>query len=161
MAEESRNLIGKPLLGTEEATIDEKGRILFAKKKRERLGEPFVMALSDLGCLWAFPESSWETVLEGIYSADSNNQARQDFARMLLGSAEDDLRFDRQGRAVVPSKLRDAAKLKGRVVLVGIGDRVEIWAKEEYEAYGKDRTGYMADRRQAFRQAYEQMQSGG
>jgi DNA-binding transcriptional regulator/RsmH inhibitor MraZ len=59
MAEEATTVL-KPLIGTDEATIDDKGRILVGKKKRERLGEPFAIAVGEVGCLVAYPEPVWQ-----------------------------------------------------------------------------------------------------
>jgi MraZ protein len=147
----------KPLLGTDEATIDDKGRILVNKKKRERLGETFTMALGAVGCLVAYPEERWGQIVENILSYDSINQGREQYTRLVLGLADDDLRFDQQGRVVVPQKLRDLARLKDKVMLVGCGDRLEIWARQEWEQYNQYPDTYGQKRREAIEKAYQQM----
>jgi len=156
MAEEAKISL-KPLIGTDEATIDDKGRILVGKKKRERLGEPFAMAVGEVGCLVAFPEEVWHSKVSEMLSYDSLNQGRQQYTRLFLGYADDELKFDQQGRVVVPQKLRDIAKLTDKVLLVGCGDRLEIWAKDEYERFQEDTEGYGAKRREALSKAYGQM----
>ncbi len=50
--------IPRPLLGTEEAVLDDKGRVLVSKKKRERLGETFTLILGKVGCLMMVPDLS-------------------------------------------------------------------------------------------------------
>ncbi|HWA82344.1 MAG TPA: hypothetical protein VG820_02850 [Fimbriimonadaceae bacterium] len=156
MAQEAPAIL-KPLIGTDEATIDDKGRILVGKKKRERLGEPFAVAVGEVGCLVAYPEEVWQRKVAEMLSFDSLNQGRQQYTRLFLGYADDDLKFDQQGRVVVPQKLRDLAKLSDKVLLVGCGDRLEIWAKEEYERFQEDTEGYGAKRREALAKAYGQM----
>ncbi|MFI5387573.1 MAG: division/cell wall cluster transcriptional repressor MraZ [Fimbriimonadales bacterium] len=156
MAEGSKNIL-KPLIGTDEATIDDKGRILVGKKKRERLGETFAMAVGEVGCLVAFPEEAWRNKVNEMLGYDSLNQGRQQYTRLFLGYADDELKFDQQGRVVVPQKLRELAKLTDKVLLVGCGDRLEIWAKEEYERFQEDTEGYGAKRREALAKAYGQM----
>jgi MraZ protein len=156
MAEEA-TVILKPLIGTDEATIDDKGRILVGKKKRERLGEPFAMAVGEVGCLVAYPESVWQHKVAEMLSYDSLNQGRQQYTRLFLGYADDELKFDQQGRVVIPQKLRDLAKLTDKVLLVGCGDRLEIWAKDEYERFQLDTEGYGAQRREALAKAHGQM----
>ena len=59
MAGDSSVPMIKPLIGTDEDTIDDKGRLLVSKKKRERLGEDFVMALGATGCVVVYPELVW------------------------------------------------------------------------------------------------------
>lgn len=147
----------KPLIGTDEAIIDGKGRVLVSKKKRERLGEPFAMALSDTGCLIAYPEPVWRQMFTEIMKYDSINQGRQQYTRLVLGLAEDELKFDGQGRVVIPQKLRDLAKLNKEVLIVGCGDRAEIWAKEEWEQFNNYPDTYGQQRREAIQKAYTQM----
>ena len=149
----------KPLIGTDEATVDSKGRILFSKKKRDRLGEPFAMALGNLGCLVAYPEIVWRRMFDEMMGYSYINQGRQQYTRLILGLADDDLKFDTQGRVVVPQKLRDLAKLNKEVLIVGCGDRVEIWAKEEWEQFNKNQDSYAQHRREAIEKAYLQMTS--
>jgi MraZ protein len=40
---------------------------------------------------------------------------------------------DKVGRFMIPQHLKDAAKIKSEVVLVGIIDRIEIWSKEAHQ----------------------------
>ena len=77
MSETTNPAVGKPLIGREEATIDDKGRILVSKKKRDRLGENFVIALGTCGCLVAYPEASWQKFVDGILSYDPINMGRE------------------------------------------------------------------------------------
>lgn len=157
MTVEAAALAQQSLIGTDEATVDDKGRILIAKKKRDRMGEPFVMAMGDTGCLNAYPMSTWQGIIAEISKSPSINQGRQQYTRLTLGLAEDDLRFDKQGRVVVPQKLREAAGLKDRVVIVGALDRLEIWAKEDWDEYEKDPDSFGTARREAVGKAYRQM----
>lgn len=144
----------KPLLGTDESTIDSKGRILVTKKKRERLGESFVMVLGDVGCLCAYPEARWNELVSEIMKYGAINQGRQQYTRLILGSADDDLKFDEQGRVVIPHRLREMARLVRDVVIVGCGDRLEIWNKTEWEVYNRNPDTYGQERREAVQKAY-------
>lgn len=147
----------KPLLGSEDATIDGKGRILIGKKNRERLGDGFAICQGDNGCLWAVPGAAWEAFLREVYSASPTSQGKQDYTRLVLSTADDDLKFDDQGRVVVPRRLRDLAKFDKDVVLLGCGDRLEIWAAEEYKKFCADEAGYGLARRQAIQVARDRM----
>ena len=149
----------KLLLGQEEANVDDKGRVLFAKKKRERLGADFVMCLGDNGCcIYAYPADIWTPLTEDVLKYDPTSQGRQTYTREVLGSAVDDLNFDVQGRAVIPRKLREDAKIKDKILLIGCGDRVEIWAEEELQKfkldpnYGKTRADMIKDARRQMKE---------
>ncbi len=147
----------KPLIGEEESTVDDKGRILVSKKKRDRLGEEFAMSLGDNGCLIAYPMFAWERMCREIDAAKAINMGRQQYASLLMGTAEDELTFDKQGRFVIPAKLRVHASIGAKVVLVGAYDRVEIWASEERVKYLNDMDGYGAERRAKIQAAYNLM----
>ena len=147
----------KALIGMEEAIMDGKGRILVSKKKRDRLGEPFVMAVDDSGCIVAYPEETWSEMVQEILNYRSLSQGRKQYTRLLARMAEDDLRFDAQGRVVIPQKFREAAKLNKEVVIVGCIDRVEIWAREEWEKFNDHPVTYGEDSKRPIERAYEQM----
>ena len=156
-AEGAQSEILKPLTGTDEAVVDSKGRLLLSKKKRLRLGDKFAMAIGPLGCLVAIPEPVWARMLREIDQFDSINFGRQNYTRLVLGSAEDDLDCDAQGRVVIPQKLRTIARIESDVVLVGCGDRLEVWAKPEWEKFNEFPEVYGKERREAVERAYAQM----
>ena len=79
----------------------------------------------------------------------------------MFGTAEDELKFDAQGRMVVPQKLRDAAKLKDKVLLIGCGERVEFWSAAEWDEYNKYPDVFGRERRTAMEQAHDRMRSVG
>ena len=160
MRSEANGSRPKPLLGTDEATIDSKGRILVSKKKRDRLGNGFAMCLGDNGCLYAYPGDHWESILEEIFSSDPTNPGRQALTRLVLGEADDDLNFDDVGRVVIPQKLRAKAKLEKDVLLIGCGDRLEIWSKEEYAKFELLGDAYEAERKEKIRTARLEMKQG-
>lgn len=149
----------KPLVGTDEATIDNRGRILLSKKKRDRLGDSFAMALGEVGCICAYPEAHWLERIKEINSYPPNNQGRQKYSRFFLAGSDDDLNCDPQGRVVIPRKLQELGKLKEKVLLVGCGDRLEIWDPEEYDSFLANPDEYGKDRRISMGLAYDEMKS--
>lgn len=159
MEETGARKAGPQLLGTDYATIDSKGRVLIAKKKRDRLGDGFAAAITEKGVLTLYPGERWEALLERIYSHDSMGEARQEYLRLFTEKSDDGLSFDEQGRFVIPRSLRQAAKLKEEmeVTIVGAGDRLEIWSNEEWEKYEEDRAGYNLPRRKQYEAAREAM----
>lgn len=148
----------KSIMGSDEATIDDKGRILVSKKKRERLGDDFVVALGLVGVVTAFPAHSWERLEKVIIGGeDVINHGRDMFSRTIMGTAEDELKFDIQGRIVIPRKLRELGKLTKDVCIVGAGDRLEFWDAQEYAIYLQDENAYGIKRRDMLASALIQM----
>ena len=43
--------------------------------------------------------------------------------------------MDRLGRLLIPRTLKDFAEIETNVVVVGISNRIEIWAKEKWNAF--------------------------
>ncbi|MCD8364830.1 MAG: division/cell wall cluster transcriptional repressor MraZ, partial [Clostridiales bacterium] len=44
-----------------------------------------------------------------------------------------DCEVDKQGRVLIPPKLREYAGLQKEVVLAGVGNRIEIWSTERWQ----------------------------
>ena len=75
----------------------------------------------------------------------TSKDARKFVRYFLAGAAEVEL--DKQGRALIPQNLRDAAGLEKDVVLCGVGSRVELWDKETWtKASSYDDVNELAER---------------
>jgi len=59
------------------------------------------------------------------------------FSRLMLAGASD-LELDRIGRINLPSYLRDYAKIKKDVAIVGVYNRVEIWPADVWSNFKKE-----------------------
>lgn len=150
----------RPLVGTDEATIDDKNRILVGKKKRDRLGDGFVLTLGAIGCLVAYPAAVWDRLASHVFADSGVNLGRDDYSRLIMGVAEDDLKFDPQGRFSLPKSLKELGRLKDKVLLIGCGDRVELWAPEEWTMFQRFPAEYGRERREAVTDAFARMQAG-
>ncbi|MCX7801123.1 MAG: hypothetical protein N2109_12385 [Fimbriimonadales bacterium] len=143
----------RPLVGTEDTTIDKMGRVLIPKSKRDRLGDNFAITLGTNGCLVILPQWHWEGLWSWVGQVPPNNFGREEYTRMVFGEAEDNLHFDAQGRLVVPQRLRELAGLRQRVKLVGAFDRIEVWDADEYERFLENREEYGRERRELLERA--------
>lgn len=150
----------KPLIGTDHAVIDEKGRVLVSKEKRDRLGENFVMILGKNGGVIMYPEPVWMKLFEEIFAVETMNPAREEYTRLVLGNAFDGVGFDQQGRMVVPKRLREEARLTDEVLLIGCGDRIELWDRDEWVKFNFAPEKYNPERRDAIEEAYSKMLFG-
>lgn len=116
-------------------TIDAKGRMIVPSKLRDALGESFVLTKGLDGCLMAYDIAEWEKFEEKLQALPiTNKNARKLVRHFSAGAADVDL--DGQGRILVPSNLREYAGLTKEAVFLGMGNRVEIWSRENYEADG-------------------------
>ena len=77
-------------------------------------------------CLWLYTLTAWEAVERKLVSLPTLNQHTRKLKRMLIGHA-DDCDMDGNGRILLPAPLREFAMLTKKAVLVGQGDKFEIW----------------------------------
>ncbi len=118
-------------MGEYEHGLDEKGRIIVPTKLREQLGECFVLTLGTDGCLFVYPMKEWEAFVEKLKSLPGTKEARQ-FQRYFMAGAVE-CTPDKQGRIIIPQKLREHAGIDKEVVSVGVVSKIEIWSKERWE----------------------------
>lgn len=144
----SQEMAYEPLIGTEEAVVDDKGRVRLSTKKQERLGQKFVLFQDPIGCLSAVPLKIWQQRLYEILSKPASGIERDVALRDLGALAEDENSFDAQGRFVIPQRFRKSLDLNSEVVVVGSIDRIEIWNKGEYNKFMSAKKQSAAARRE-------------
>jgi len=136
--------------------VDEKGRVLLSKKYQERLGKDFTICVSSVGCVMLIPEDRWLEMYDEISSGSGLNLWREQYSRLVLGDLEDEQNLDSGGRVLIPVDLRRRARIetKTRVVIKGMGDRLEIWDRDQWVIFSNDPKNYNKDRHGAFVEAY-------
>ena len=118
-------------------TIDTKGRLIVPSKFRDQLGDEFVVTKGMDGCLFVYANEDWNAFEQKLTSLPLINKEARKFARFFLAGAAQ-VEVDKQGRILLPSKLRDFAGLEKDGVLVGVGSRIEIWSRENWENMDAD-----------------------
>lgn len=118
-------------MGQYDYTVDPKGRMTAPAKFREELGDQFILTLGLDGCLFAYPLSEWEKFLESLKKLPGTKEARQLQRHFLAGAAE--VEVDKQGRFLIPMKLREQAGFTKDIVMVGVLSKIELWSKEKWE----------------------------
>ena len=113
--------------GSSALSLDPKGRLTVPARHRDPLtalcdGRLTLVRHPD-GCLVLYPRPVWEQQRERIAAWPANARAWQ---RILLGSATD-VDMDGTGRILVSPELRTAAALRHDVMLLGLGNRFEVW----------------------------------
>jgi len=124
--------------GINSATLDAKGRMALPTRVRELVaelsgGQLVVTIDTRERCLLLYPLSLWEEVQRKLENLPNVNPRSRTLQRLLIGHATD-LEPDANGRVLLPQKLREYAELDKKLVLVGQGNKVEIWSEPRWEA---------------------------
>lgn len=122
------------MMGESSHSLDDKGRIIIPSRLREELRERFVMTKGLDGCLFFYPMDEWSTMEERLKALPMTNANARAFARLFLAGAQE-VEIDRQYRITIPPRLREYGAVDKDVVLVGVSNRVELWAEERWRTY--------------------------
>ena len=78
--------------------------------------------------------SEWMKLVEKMKEIPLTNKEGRVFVRMMFANAVE-AEMDKQGRLLIPSIMREYANIDKDLVSIGVGERVELWSKEEWESY--------------------------
>ncbi len=120
--------------GVNSLSLDAKGRLAIPTRYRDGLlrqsdGRMVVTINNAERCLWLYPLADWEEIERKLVGLPSLDAAAQRLKRILIGHASD-CDLDAAGRVLLPGPLRDFASLDKHVVMIGQGNKFEIWNEE-------------------------------
>ncbi|MEE8078857.1 MAG: division/cell wall cluster transcriptional repressor MraZ [Pseudomonadales bacterium] len=123
--------------GIHSATLDGKGRMALPTRFREPLSlgcDGKVVVTIDMRekCLLLYPLPEWEIVQRKLEALPNIGVQARLLQRLLIGHATD-MEIDSQGRFLLPAMLRKFAELKKKLVLVGQGNKIEVWAADQWQ----------------------------
>lgn len=131
-------------IGEYHHTIDEKGRIIIPAKFRDELGSSFIVTRGIESCLFVYPNKNWEQICEKLNSLPFTRKDARVFNRFFMSGATN-VELDKQGRINISSPLITHANLKKDCVVIGTGDRLEIWSKEDWDSFFNSNKDSMSD----------------
>lgn len=120
--------------------LDNKGRVIIPARFREifkeHYADKFYITRGLDRCLFVFTEESWKTQEKKFREMPFTKTESRKFNRLYFSGACDVV-CDKQGRVLIPDYLKQYAEIKEDVVLIGVSDRIEIWAKEKWREFYK------------------------
>ncbi|MDE0331705.1 MAG: division/cell wall cluster transcriptional repressor MraZ [Nitrospinae bacterium] len=120
------------LISSHTVSVDAKGRVSIPARFREFLSAKYgdqVVLLGKDGCIFAYPVEEWKRRFsERLSKLSTTTKEVRRTLRRLYGRAES-CEFDRQGRILLPAKLRVSSSIEKEAVIVGIENKLEIWDK--------------------------------
>ena len=121
------------LIGEYHHNIDEKGRLIIPSKFREDIGNSFVVTRGLDGCLFVYSLSEWDKIVTKLKRLPFTKKDARIFTRFFLSGATI-CEFDKQGRINLVNSLIEYANLKKECLIIGVNDRLEIWALDKFNS---------------------------
>ncbi|MBK7250588.1 MAG: division/cell wall cluster transcriptional repressor MraZ [Gammaproteobacteria bacterium] len=121
--------------GATKLTLDDKGRMVLPTRYRERLRERgegrLVVTVDRDQCLLIYPLPDWESTERRLMGLPSFNAQARRLQRLMVGYATE-LELDGHGRVLLPAEHREFAKLGRSAMLIGQGNRFELWDEQRW-----------------------------
>lgn len=115
-------------------TIDTKGRTAIPAKFRDELGDKFFLVRGFDLCVSVYPIERFQKLIDSFKDMQTADESYRILSRRILGSAQE-VECDAAGRLSVSQPLREFARLKKDIHVLGTGDHIELWDKDEYDRY--------------------------
>ena len=125
--------------GESAITIDDKGRLAVPTAHRELVarecGNRLVITYNpfESGSLWIYPHQVWERVRDQVNALPKVKKVNRALQLKLVGAAEL-VELDGNGRISIPASHRAAVGIEKKAVLLGMGDRFELWSEQAHHA---------------------------
>lgn len=121
--------------GATKITVDAKGRMAMPTRYRDRLSERcdgrLVVTVDRDYCLLIYPLPEWEEIERKLIRLPSLNAQARRLQRLMVGHATE-LELDGHGRILLSKELREFAGLDRQAILIGQGNKFELWDEERW-----------------------------
>ena len=127
-------------------TIDDKGRLAVPTAYREPVAQACANRLVvtynpfDNGSLYLYPLPVWERVRDQVNALSKMKATNRNLQLKLVGAATF-VELDGSGRIGIPPSMRRTADIEKRAVLVGMGDKFELWSEQAHHAQMRQTLG--------------------
>jgi MraZ protein len=120
-------------------TVDDKGRLAIPTTYRELVtgacANRLVITYNpfESGCLWLFPHAEWERVRDQVNALPNVKAVHRALQMKLVGAAAE-VEPDSAARILLPASQRAAAGIEKKAVLLGMGNKFELWSEQAHLA---------------------------
>ena len=136
--------IDNMFIGEYHHTIDEKGRIIIPSKFRDELGGSFVVTRGIEKCLFVYSMDNWNRICDKLNAIPFTKKDARVFNRFFMSGATN-VELDKQGRINISAPLISYANLIKDCVVIGTGDRLEIWSQDDWNSFFNSNKDNMSD----------------
>jgi len=85
-----------------------------------------------------YPNDEWNKVVNKLNTLSFTKKVNREFSRMFMSGAYYK-EMDSQGRVTIDKLLVEYAGLSKECVIIGVGERIEIWDKKAWLEYYQER----------------------
>jgi len=121
--------------GATQITLDAKGRLAIPTRYRERIAArcdgQLVITVDRDYCLLVYPFPDWEDIEQKLVALPSMHKQVRRLQRLMVGYATE-IEMDGHGRILVPRELREFAGLDKQAILLGQGNKFELWDEKSW-----------------------------
>ena len=125
--------------GSSYHNLDSKGRLIIPARFRNVLNQSasdrLIISKMD-GALFSYTFEQWRKIEDRVLNLAQKSENMRRFRRIFIGGAHECL-LDKQQRILIPPALREYAGLNKEVVLVGVLEYFEIWARDNWVREGE------------------------
>jgi MraZ protein len=125
-------------------TVDDKGRLTIPARFRADLDKGLVVTRGIDRCLVIYPMEEWERLAEQVSALPMTDRRARAFRRLVFANASD-ATPDKQGRVLIPPRLREYASLDSEAIVTGLNTYIEVWSPESWAEEREHVEGYEAD----------------
>lgn len=124
------------ILGQAITTIDEKKRMNIPSKFRGyfQVNENIIISRGFEGCLVVRSIDEFTKWQNKILQQSEGLKESRILSRQIFANSEVVL-IDAKGRIIIPSSLLEISQIKSKVVVIGMSNKLEVWAEEKWEAF--------------------------
>lgn len=115
-------------------TMDAKGRVKLPAVWERELGDRFMVTRGTGKMLFIFSMPQWEVFTQKLMELPMMDPQAQALRR-IFGSGARECEVDKQGRFLIPQRLREYAGLQKDVIIAGAFTWGEIWNAQDWQAY--------------------------
>jgi MraZ protein len=125
------------LRGNYPARIDDKGRLkipsLFKEELERTYTGEFWVTSPDGQYAWVYPMQEWSKIEERLAQNPMFGQLKRKFMDRTNYYGQV-VKWDNQGRILIPAVLREAAQMKGEVAVLGNLNYLTVWNNQRYQS---------------------------
>ena len=127
-------------------TLDSKGRLIIPSRYREHLQTEVVVTRGLDRCITVYPINVWEEIAQKVTALPITDRRGRALRRIFFSDANK-IELDRQGRILLPDRLRDFAGLTttSEVAIVGLDSFIELWNPEAWRQQNDKQTEFVVE----------------